>query len=208
MFAQLGNIKFNLITYFNGLEMGNKYDYAEHQVIEGKAKLQYSGEALESNQIRLNFHSSFCDPREELKKLKELAKKHQALDFMFGNGEQKGKHVIEEINGVTSQTDKLGNIVAIEVYVRLKEHNEDKKPEARKAQRKVQAKTRAKAKRKSIPKKKKKVVKLPKNIKTQVKSNLSSTEKQVISGIVRQDWLHSSLKTDYAKTYGTIKAAN
>jgi len=207
MFAQLGNIKFNLITYFNGLEIGNKYDFTEHQVIEGKSKLQYTGEALESNQIRLNFHSSFCDPREELKKLKELAKKHQAVPFMFGNGEQKGKHVIEEINGITNQTDKLGNLISIEVYIRLKEYYEDKKPDARKAQRKTQAKAKAKAKRKAIPKKKKKVVKLPKDVKAQVKSSLTDGEKQAIAGIVRQDWLNNVLKVDYAKVYGTISAA-
>lgn len=204
MFAQLGNIKFNLITYFNGLEIGNKYDYAEHQVIEGKPKLQYTGEALETDSIRLHFHNSFCDPKEEIKKLKELAKKHQAVPFMFGNGEQKGKFVIEEINSVINQTDKLGNVISIDVFVRLKEWIDDKKPETKKVQKKAQAKAKARAKRKSIPKKKKKVVKLPTKIKPQVKSSLTAGDKQTIAGLVRQDWLNNLLKTDYAKVYGTI----
>lgn len=206
MFAQLGNIKFNLITYFNGLEIGNKYDYAEHQVIEGKPKLQFTGEALESDSIRLHFHSSFCDPKEELKKLKELAKKHQAVPFMFGNGEQKGKFVVEEINSIINQTDKLGNIISIDVFIRLKEYAEEKKPEVKQVQRKIKAKTKARAKRKSIPKKRKKIVKIPTQLKSEIKTSLTSGEKKAIAGIVRQDWLNNALKTDYAKVYGTISS--
>lgn len=207
MFAQLGNIKFDLITYFNGLEIGNKYDYAEHQVIEGKPKLQYTGETLETDQIRLNFHQSFCTPRNELKKLKELAKKHQAVNFMFGNGEQKGNFVIEEINSIINQTDKLGNIISIEVYLRLKEYYVDKSLESQKTKRKALAKKKAKAKRKINIKKKKKTVKLLSHIKTQVKSSLSNGEKQAIAGIVRQDWLHGLVRNNYANLYGTITTA-
>ena len=41
MYAQLGKIRFDLITSFNGFDEAKSYSYAEHQRIENKPKLQY-----------------------------------------------------------------------------------------------------------------------------------------------------------------------
>jgi len=124
MFAQLGNIKFDLITYFNGIEESMKCTYAEHQTIKSKPKLQFIGDELDEFNIKLNFHSSFCIPEDEIKKLKDTAKKHQELSFILGNGRYIGKYVIEEISSTTQQTDKVGNIMSIEAELKLKEWNE------------------------------------------------------------------------------------
>ena len=43
MFAQLGDIKFELITYFNGLNETVSYNYAQHDRIENKPILQFLG---------------------------------------------------------------------------------------------------------------------------------------------------------------------
>jgi len=121
MFAQLGNIQFNLITYFNGIEDSQKHNYAVHQTIESKPKLQYIGDELDEMTIKLNFHSSFCIPETEIKKLKTLAKTHEEQPFILGNGKYLGRYVIEEITSTTQQTDKAGNIIAVEAEIRLKE---------------------------------------------------------------------------------------
>ncbi|HSA05721.1 MAG TPA: phage tail protein [Candidatus Gastranaerophilales bacterium] len=121
MFAQLGNIQFNLITYFNGIEESQKHNYAVHQTIESKPKLQYIGDELDTLTIKLNFHSSFCTPETEIKKLKSLAKSHEEQAFILGNGKYLGRYVIEEITSSTIQTDKSGNVLAIEAEIRLKE---------------------------------------------------------------------------------------
>jgi putative transposase len=55
MYAQLGNIRFDLITYFNGFDEAKSYNFAEHQRIENKPRLQYTGESLEELNIKLNF---------------------------------------------------------------------------------------------------------------------------------------------------------
>ena len=43
MFAQLGNIQFELITYFNGIKESSSYNYAQHERINQKPLLQYLG---------------------------------------------------------------------------------------------------------------------------------------------------------------------
>lgn len=47
MFAQLGDIKFELITYFNGLQERSSYNYAQHDRINNKPVLQFLGKNLQ-----------------------------------------------------------------------------------------------------------------------------------------------------------------
>ena len=126
MYAQLGDIKFELITYFDGLDASKKIDYAEHATIEGKPKLQYIGENLEEINLKLSFHTDFCNPQEELKKLKDAASKYEPLAFIFGNGAYKGKYVIEEITDTVIHTFQDATYINIEAQVKLKEWIEDK----------------------------------------------------------------------------------
>jgi len=121
MFAQLGDITFNLITYFEGLDDSKKFIFAEHQTIEGKPKLQFVGDELDELNLRLNFHSMFCTPEYEIKKLKDIAKKHEELSFILGNGKYIGKFVILEISSTTQQCDRFGNLISIEAEIKLKE---------------------------------------------------------------------------------------
>ena len=73
MFAQLGDIEFDLITYFNGLDETVSYNYAQHERINNKPILQFMGMNLQEQDIKLNFHNSFCMPEDEIKKLKTVA---------------------------------------------------------------------------------------------------------------------------------------
>lgn len=122
MFAQLGEITFNLITYFNGIEETNSYNYAEHPRISQKPLLQFLGENLQEQSIKLNFHTNFCTPELEIKKLKEVAKKGTPLKFIKGNSEYVGVFVISEISSVTEQASKEGNINAIQLDLKLREY--------------------------------------------------------------------------------------
>lgn len=126
MFAQLGDIRLNLITYFDGLSASKKIEYAEHATIEGKPKLQYIGEALETITIKLSLHTDFCNPAEELKKIKEAASRYEPLPFVFGNGLYKGNYVIEEINETLQQTFSDGTVISIEAELKLKEWVKDR----------------------------------------------------------------------------------
>lgn len=122
MFAQLGDIKFELITYFNGLTETVSYNYAQHERIENKPLLQFLGKNLLEENIKLNFHRSFCIPEDELKNLVEVADKVEPLKFIKGNGEYIGVFVIEEIGKTTEQASPEGDLLSIQVDVRLKEY--------------------------------------------------------------------------------------
>lgn len=122
MFAQLGEIKFDLITYFNGIEETNSYNYAEHPRINQKPMLQFLGENLQEQSIKLNFHTNFCTPELEIKKLKEAAKKATPLKFIKGNGEYIGVFVITEISAITEQASKQGSINSIQLDLKLREY--------------------------------------------------------------------------------------
>ena len=97
MFAQLGDIKFELITYFNGLNETVSYNYAQHERIENKPILQFIGKNLQEENIKLNFHRNFCIPEDEIKSLIEVADAATPLKFIKGNGDYVGVFVIEEI---------------------------------------------------------------------------------------------------------------
>lgn len=122
MFAQLGDIEFELITYFSGLNESNTFNYAQHERINNKPILQYLGQDLQEQDIKLNFHASFCVPEDELKKLKNVAKKGEPLKFIKGNGEYVGVFVITEIVSATEQTSDEGDIIYIRVDLKLREY--------------------------------------------------------------------------------------
>ena len=122
MFAQLGDIQFELITYFNGIEETVSYNYAEHERINNKPVLQFMGLNLQEQNIKLNFHNSFCVPEGEIKKLKTVANKAEPLKFIKGNGEYVGVFVLSEIISTTEQTSKEGDLISVQVDLKLREY--------------------------------------------------------------------------------------
>ena len=70
MFAVLGDIEFELITYWDGFEATFGVDYAEHARIGGKPGLQFVGDRLDEIQITLVFHQHYCVPDVELARLR------------------------------------------------------------------------------------------------------------------------------------------
>ncbi|MBR1627314.1 MAG: phage tail protein [Bacteroidales bacterium] len=122
MFAQLGDIQFDLITYFDGISDTVTYNYAEHERINNKTLLQFLGENLQEFTIKLNLHSTFCTPEEETLKIRTEAKLGKPLKFIKGNGEYVGAFVISQIQKTTEQTSPEGDLIAIQVELQLKEY--------------------------------------------------------------------------------------
>ena len=133
MFAKLGDIEFELITCFSGIGETNTYKFVQHERIDNKPRLQFLGSGLQEETIKLNFHSSFCTPEDELKKLKDVAKNATPLKFIKGNGEYVGVFVITEITSTTEQTTSVGDLVAIQVEVKLQEFADEVKEIANKS---------------------------------------------------------------------------
>ena len=122
MYAILGDIQFDLITYFDGFESTFSANFAEHAMIASKPRLQYTGLALDEIAITLAFHNLFCDPETELAKLKEALSDHQAMALVLGNGDYKGWFVLTEVTSTAQQTDATGAITALEASITLREY--------------------------------------------------------------------------------------
>lgn len=127
MFAVLGDIEFELITYWDGFESTFGVDYAEHSRIEGKPGLQFVGEQLDEFRISLVFHSLYCTPDNELSRLRRAMRSHQALALVFGNGDYRGWFVITAVTASSQQTDSSGNVMAMTAEVTLREYIGDPK---------------------------------------------------------------------------------
>lgn len=127
MFALLGDVQFDLITYFDGFESQFGADYAEHPLIEGKPRLQFVGDKLDEIRIQLAFHLHYCDPEAELAKLKDALAAHQAMALVLGNGDYKGWFVLTDVQATSKHTDKAGTLIALEASITLREFVGDKK---------------------------------------------------------------------------------
>ena len=70
-------------------------------------------------------------PEDEIKKLKDDADAPTALKFIKGNGEYVGVFVIDEIGQAVEQASPEGDLMAVQVDIRLREYTgkvpEDKK---------------------------------------------------------------------------------
>ncbi|WP_079900676.1 phage tail protein [Salmonella enterica] len=128
MFAVLGDIEFELITYWDGFEATFGVDYAEHARIEGKPGLQFVGDKLDEIQISLVFHQHYCVPDVELARLRTAMKAHQALALVFGNGDYRGWFVITDVTATSEQTDSTGNVLAVNATASLREYIGDPNP--------------------------------------------------------------------------------
>lgn len=63
MFALLGDVQFDLITYFDGFESQFGADFAEHALIEGKPRLQFIGDKLDENPHPARLPPALLRPR-------------------------------------------------------------------------------------------------------------------------------------------------
>ncbi len=123
MYAQLGNIQFELLP-IESLDERYSYNYAEHQVIEGKPLLQFIGDNLNEANISVRFHFAFCDPETQFNLLKAEADRHEALPFLFATGKNLGYYVICEISKNTVITADNGRPLCIEARLQLKEYSD------------------------------------------------------------------------------------
>ena len=126
MFALLGDIQFDLITYFDGMDAQFGADFAEHPLIEGKPRLQWVGDRLDEFRIDLSFHAWFCDPEAELVRLRKALQAHMAMSFVLGNGDYKGWFVLTDVQAMSRQTDQYGTLTCLEATITLREYVGDK----------------------------------------------------------------------------------
>ncbi len=130
MYAQLGDVAFDLPTYLDGYGGKRTYEYAEHKVIEGKPKLQWTGDGLEELTLDVVLHASYCNPEDQLNTLRDAAASHKAQPLVLGSGVYRGRYVITDIAETTRHTDPQGRAIHLETKVTLKEYVGDESLQA------------------------------------------------------------------------------
>lgn len=119
MYAILGDIKFEGYKGFSDFSGNNESVLSEHPVIEGKPRLQMTGEKLEEITLKFLLHSSFSNPEKDLETLREYSRTAQVLPFVAGDGYNYGDFVLRSISRTLTQTNNEGSIIGIEVEVTL-----------------------------------------------------------------------------------------
>ncbi len=121
MYAQLGSIVFEGLrspTEFGGSHAAS---LAEHARIEGKPRLQKTGNQLQTRNLSLTLHASFCSPESVFASLVEACDASTIMPYILGNGIYVGDFVIETLDHDIIHADPIGNVVHMVVSVKLKE---------------------------------------------------------------------------------------
>jgi len=122
MYCQLGNTFFENLKTFNDFSNSGSATYAEHAVIEGKPKLQFTGVSLEEIRLSIRLHVSFCNPLNELDNLTSCRNDAEILPLLWGNGVFDGYYVITDLQYTIEDQDPQGNVFSYIVSLTLKEY--------------------------------------------------------------------------------------
>jgi len=121
MFAQLGDVAFELLGSFASLEETHAAQFAQHDVLAGRPRLQAMGNALTELRFSLKLHWKLGDVDAAYHGLIAAKEAQQAVSLVYGTGRFVGWFVIERLTARTLQMDKNGRTAAREIDVELKE---------------------------------------------------------------------------------------
>ncbi|MCX8016415.1 MAG: phage tail protein [Rhodocyclaceae bacterium] len=122
LYAVLGETELEIITWLDGLSARFAADYAEQGLIGRKSLLQYTGHRPDEVRIEARLHASWCNPADEVRRIKERMDAREPLAFVLGTGEYRGVFVITEAEVVSTQTDGFGAAIAFELSLTLREY--------------------------------------------------------------------------------------
>lgn len=126
--AKLGNygkvvfeVSDTMIRTFRDLERQHTANYAEHEVVDGKNLLQFTGLGLQELTFTMPFSARFCNPRKELEAIQAQLEAHQA-DMLIIAGKVVGLYVMETITEIWKHTAGKGELLSASARVALKEY--------------------------------------------------------------------------------------
>ncbi|TCW31407.1 phage tail protein [Gulbenkiania mobilis] len=122
IYAVLGETELEIIAWLDGLDMRFSAHYAEQALIGRKGLLQHTGFAPDEVKMRVLLHAQWCQPAEELARLKRIMDDAEPVAFVLGSGEYRGVFVLTDLDVMSTQTDGAGVAIAFEAEVQLKEY--------------------------------------------------------------------------------------
>lgn len=124
--GSLGEVVFEvssdrMLTY-NDCVRDTKANFAEHDVIEGKARLQFMGMGLGEFSLAITLDASFCSPEVEMKRLDRMQENGEAHRLILG-GRIFGYFVIEGKTENRARMDGHGYAQLAYVQLKLREYH-------------------------------------------------------------------------------------
>ena len=117
----LGEISFDLITYFDGEDESFGGEYAEHGLIGGKPRLQAVGDKLDEISWQIVLHAAYCDVETEILKLRQAVKEKKGMALVYANGDYRGTFVPVEGTITKKATTRDGSAFWAEATLKLRE---------------------------------------------------------------------------------------
>ena len=125
MYAQLGNIRFEGLKGFSSFSHERGVNYAQHELINGKPRLQAVGDNLDTISFGMYLHSEFTNLEADIETLRLAMQNREVLPLLLGNGRILGFFVIPNFSQINSFTDPLGNLIEVTLSVELLESFSD-----------------------------------------------------------------------------------
>lgn len=131
MLGSLGDINFtvssNQIFSYKDLNIKSGVRLTEHNSLQGKPVLEFIGESLDEINLKFNLRiENKIKPMSVFENLKDKMIKGEELLFFVGE-KKIGKFVISDIAQDYKRIDNLGNVLALDLDVNLKEIANKKK---------------------------------------------------------------------------------
>lgn len=123
MWVSLGDLRYELLTAPTAASRKLGATYSEHARVEGKPRLQWTGDELETVDLEFHLfrHARIGDPDAQIQALADAMAKHEALPLVYGDGRYPGRFVITAVTVTTKETAPDGATVEATVKVSLKE---------------------------------------------------------------------------------------
>lgn len=100
---------------------GNEASYREHALIDGKARLQKTGETPLELDLTFRLHAKFCNPQQKLSKFDKCKTDGEILSLLMGDGICLSDSVIISAPYTVDHGLSDGTIVQATVALSLKE---------------------------------------------------------------------------------------
>jgi len=113
MRARLGSIRFEGAKAPSDFQRTTGANYAEHALFGRKPKLQRTGTNLDTIELGIQFHYSFCDPSSEVRAVRRAIADSSTLPFTLDSGENVGRFVITQFVETWNKTFDDGTLISV-----------------------------------------------------------------------------------------------
>ena len=120
MWAILGKMAIDVLASPAGMSRSDPYTYADHAVIEGPPRLQWTGDGPTELQLDIRLHAWLDDPAAQLTAIEAMAGSHRAHALVWGDGRAAGHYVITRLATTVRRQDHLGRLESADLKVTLK----------------------------------------------------------------------------------------